>query len=396
MTFNAENLPPSGSPQLVLAHPTLEERVSIWRNTSALWKDSLTPEAFVEESLSLMKTSLAKDGNMMTWILTIGDLGPDQRPILCSCETYRKKALTSDADGQITEGIVYGIASVFCPPEFRNRGYAHRHMTELRKVLHGWQIHDGRCFGSVLYSDIGKQFYAKLGWHPNPSNGHIAFFPSDTGTSGSARLLKSEDLLELCKQDEVLLRQAMGEPTGTSKKCLSILPDIDHMQWHHAKEDFATHFLFNKTSEVRGAISGSPGNQVWAVWARRYYRHPDSGASSNVLYILRLVVEGDETANKPQEGLQAESILTAKYVEQRQAFEAVLKSACAEAADWRLGEVRIWDPTRLVREFAKESGVKHVVSERDTEAIASGVWYDGDGGLTDALIWLNNEHYAWC
>ncbi|KAI1137574.1 hypothetical protein F5Y05DRAFT_414132 [Hypoxylon sp. FL0543] len=42
-------------------------------------------------------------------------------------------------------------------------------------------------------------------------------------------------------------------------------------------------------------------NSVWAIWTPCYYHYSDDGAGENVLYvdILRLVLEGDETANKP-------------------------------------------------------------------------------------------------
>lgn len=40
-------------------------------------------------------------------------------------------------------------------------------MKELAKALRGWQSEYGKSLGSVLYSDIGKEYYAKLGWPPN-------------------------------------------------------------------------------------------------------------------------------------------------------------------------------------------------------------------------------------
>lgn len=70
------------------------------------------------------------------------------------------------------------------------------------------------------------------------------------------------------------------------------------MGWHIGKEAFATEYLFGKTPIAKGAIAGSPGSQVWATWVHRYYGRHDDESTSNVLYILRLVVEVDETATR--------------------------------------------------------------------------------------------------
>lgn len=51
----------------------------------------------------------------------------------------------------------HGVGSVFCNPEYRGRGYAHRMINELGKMLDNWQQkNDERASFTVLYSDIGK------------------------------------------------------------------------------------------------------------------------------------------------------------------------------------------------------------------------------------------------
>jgi hypothetical protein len=51
--------------------------------------------------------------------------------------------------------VVHGIGSVFCPVEFRGRGYAGRMMELLGEKLRYWQSNNG-CPFSILFSDIGK------------------------------------------------------------------------------------------------------------------------------------------------------------------------------------------------------------------------------------------------
>ncbi len=80
----------------------------------------------------------------------------NERPILGSCESFRKRALVARA-GKLEDVISHGIGSVFCNPEYRGRGYAQRMIEELGKKLDTWNQKDGKKTDfTVLYSDIGK------------------------------------------------------------------------------------------------------------------------------------------------------------------------------------------------------------------------------------------------
>ncbi|KAI4151117.1 MAG: hypothetical protein LQ340_003685 [Diploschistes diacapsis] len=385
-------LPDSNSPDLHLSHPTPDECIEIWRNTSTSWRDSLTLPVYLLESLYLTTVPLAKDKGMTTWILVDKNAVPDKRPILCSCESFRKRSLTSDADGNIEDNMVHGIASVFCPPEYRRRGYAARHMKEMAKALRSWQPEHGKCVGSILYSDIGKTYYANLGWHPNSTNSHVVLQPSKGPKSTLAEDITEGDLLKLSVRDEQLVRKAMAMPAKVNRR-LTIVPDLDHMLWHIAKEDFATVHLFQKISRAKGAIAGPPGNQVWAVWTHRYYDHPDAKSHNNVLYILRLVMEG-ETVGKSF-AAEKEEQHAVRHGKQSSYLKAVLQAAQAQAAEWKLDHVELWDPTPTVRAMIAQTEIEHSLVEREEDSIASGLWYDENGGVSSAPLWINNEHFAW-
>ncbi|KAI1736442.1 hypothetical protein F4680DRAFT_432170 [Xylaria scruposa] len=390
--------PDPKSPDLRLSQPTLEECTKIWSNTASSWKDSLTVPLYLAEAQHLTTVPLAKDGAMSTWVLVDKNLPPNQRQVFCSCETFRKRALASDERGNVEEGVVHGVASVFCPSEYRGRGYGSRHMKELAKILRGWQSEHGKSIGSVLYSDIGKEYYARLGWLPNPTNGHFVFPSVEMVTPELARLIPESELEALCRIDEAMVRKAMTTPS-TMRKRVVILPDVDHMLWHIRKEDFAVKSIFGNKAEAKGAIAGSPGKQVWTVWARRYYRHPDEegvdGENGNVLYILRLVVEGDDTANRPHEGQSPPA--TDAYVDQAVALKAVLQAAQAEAAKWRLGCVHLWEPSPLVQSLLGQTGLDATHVERQESSIASLLWFREEGDDVDETpTWINNERYAWC
>lgn len=339
------------------------------------------------------------------WILVDKKLPPGQRQFLCSCESFRKRALISDVKGAVKEGIVHGIARVFYPRKYRGRGYGTRLMEELAQVLRGWQFEHGKkIIGSVLYSDIGKTYYARLGWMPNPNNGHLVFPPVKMETSTARPVLEAE-LFKLCLKDEAMVRKAMATPsTSTTQKRVVILPDLDHMLWHIRKEDFTMDHIFGEKAEVKGAIAGGPSKQVWVVWVRRYYEHPgncpvqkeERQDVGNVLYILRLVMEGNETANKPHDDSRSPP-LTGAYAEQAVALQAVLRAAQAEAAEWQLDHVHLWEPSPLVRSLLGQSGFNATWVERHESSIASALWFTEDGNaVRDAPDWVNNEYYAWC
>ncbi|KAJ8121402.1 hypothetical protein ONZ43_g2131 [Nemania bipapillata] len=336
---------------------------------------------------------------MTTWVLVDKTLPPNRRQIFCSCESFRKRCLVSYEWGKVEEGLVHGVASVFCPSKYRGRGYGTRHMNELAKVLHGWQSEYGKGIASVLYSGIGKEYYAKAGWLPSPKNGHFVFPCVEMEKSPLVKLVPESELEALCRRDEAMIRTAMAMPS-TARKRMVILPDLDHMLWHIRKEDFAVNYIFGKKAEAKGAIAGNPGKQVWAVWVRRYYGHPDhpdegGEDGGNVLYILRLVVEGDTTANRPHEGQLVPA--TNAYMEQAASLKAVLQTAQAEAAKWRLDQVKLWEPSPLVQSLLEQSDLGATQVERHEHSIASVLWFREDGDRKDeAPVWVNNEYYAWC
>ncbi|PTU20071.1 hypothetical protein P175DRAFT_0502216 [Aspergillus ochraceoroseus IBT 24754] len=133
------------------------------------------------------------------------------RVILASCESFRKQALVRDVNGTCSDGIAHGIASVYCDPKLRGRGYASRLLRELSRPLPTtWQTQGRgkRCIASVLFSDIGPKFYQSLGWEPFPS--YQLEFQAGEGQGAAATPLYAEDLAALCEEDEAGVRRAMA------------------------------------------------------------------------------------------------------------------------------------------------------------------------------------------
>jgi hypothetical protein len=103
----------------------------------------------------------------------------------------------------------------------------------------------------------------------------------------------------------------------------------------------------------------------------------------------------DETATRLPSDTEKRPSHTV-YQQQIGYFRAVPQAAQAEAREWELDVVKLWDPSPLVREMLAQSALEYEVVERENDSIASLLWYDADGGISDETpLWLNNEHYAW-
>ena len=111
---------------------------------------------YIRRETHLENQTFTKDGGITFWVLVDSALPPNKRPLLGSCESFRKRALVARA-GKLEDVVSHGIGSVFCNPDYRRRGYAQRMMDELGKKLDTWNQQDGKKTDfSVLYSDIGK------------------------------------------------------------------------------------------------------------------------------------------------------------------------------------------------------------------------------------------------
>ena len=377
-------VPNAQSPDLHLTHPTSSEFNSIYSLGFQEWGDALTLPQYLEESAFLTTVPLAKDGGMSIWFLTNRTLPQDDRPILCSCETFRNRTFVTTSDGHSSEAIIHSVASVFCNPKYRGQGYAARLMQELAMILPNWQTESKNCVGSVLYSDIGKTYYAKLGWRPIPLSNHIEFDPlqiSELPQVGISPIAEA-DLDELCKDDEAMIWRSMTS-SSSRKTLMMLVPDLDHMLWHHRKEEFACDKLFGRYPHVKGVMTGELNDRMWVIWTHRYYGHPHSISSNNTLYILRVVIENQGKDREQRE----------HQVEQ---MRAILRAAQHEAAEWELDCVKVWDPANLIQDIVERTGIQHRKVEREDESIASLLWFGEGSSKDDTVEWLGNEKYGWC
>jgi len=379
-----DNLPDSKSPDLILIHPTPEERLATWNLNFSSWGGALSREAYLEREQYMMTVSLTRDGGLTHWILVDKNEEPKKRHILGTCESIRKRAFINK-DGKVSEVITHCVGSVFCNPQYRGRKYASRMMVELGEKLRTFQTDTSvkgreKCEFTVLWSDVGPRFYADHGWHPFPST-HISF-PSKPLGSTRATKLYSKDLKELCDFDVAMITKEL-QSAKDGKTHVALVPDHVQMSWHHDREDFICGHIFGKKPEVKGAIIGEKGHRVWAIWTRNYYG-PLEAKSGNTLHILRLVIEDQDSTDK------------VSLAEQGQKVAAILEVAQAEAAKWETLHVELWNPTVYLQDVVDATGLQHSKIEREAESIASLMWYGEGSGKVDEIEWVGNEKYGWC
>ncbi|KAF2091289.1 hypothetical protein K490DRAFT_54182 [Saccharata proteae CBS 121410] len=376
------DLPKGDAATLTLVQPTREEKLVQWTKNAASWKGALSLEAYLRREDYLAGQDFTRDGGITWWALV--DSASEKRRVLAGCESFRKKAVVAQ-NGKITESICHGVGSVFCPPEYRGRGYAQRMMRELAKELRTWQAEETECLFTVLWSDIGKQFYANYGWEPFNS-GHISIPASTDEPSSSlpaSRALHARDLADLCAADEALLRKNLREASTKGKTQVAILPDVQTIRWHHAREEFVGKEFYGDVPVVKGAIVGDkPGKRVWCYWTRMWYNTDPRESKDNTLHILRLVIE---------ENVDSDDVVPA--------IASILAAARNEAQRWHMAEVEAWNPSADTVEAARLLHGNAQVITRDKESISSMLWYGekGDGGsIVDAIDWVGNEKYGWC
>lgn len=383
-------LPPSDAPYLSLELATPEERVETVRLNSASWRGPLSVEQYAAREQRLSQQNLTRNGALLTWVLVDSRQPPGKRTILSACETFRKPAYVA-YKGKVEDIVAYGVGSVFARPEFRGRGYAGRMMTELAKKIDRWQEGDQEKkegLVSVLFSDVGKKFYAKYGWKPFPSS-HVALPPItpeqyqaslETAHMPKARELGPDDVREcMCspakqqKFRDVLRQKSLKSPQAQ----FTVAPDYDHLLWHWARDEFyQEQGIFDKAPALRGA--GVDERKVYCAWTRTVGESP----SSHILYILRWVY--DEPTTPEEEMFTLEAIA------------AVLRRAQYAAHQLGMSKVEFWNPTPLLEKAAQLLDPTTRIVHREQNHITCLKWNGAARGMGDDVEWVWNEKYSWC
>jgi hypothetical protein len=205
--------------------------------------------------------------------------------------------------------------------------------------------------------------------------------------------LYAEDLEELCKIDVASVRRSLESRSKNSQTAVALLPNIETIQWHHAREEFVGNELHGKKPEVKGAVVGTEkGKRVWCYWTRMWYNPNPAEAKGNKLHILRVVIEDDGW-----EGSSSHTNGASETHSHDAAIAALLAMAQQEAQTWKMENIEMWAPSPAALAAAKKLDPTAEVVHRDSESIACLQWYpEHDGPVADKIDWIANEKYGWC
>lgn len=383
---NTSSLPPGDSLDLVLVPATPDERIASIKLNSVAWKGPLDVETYIARENHLLSQQLTRD-SLTCWILVDRSEPEGNRTILSSCESYRKTALLAH-DGTVEKVATHGIGSVYCRPDFRGKGYAKRMFEELCLKLETWQMEKEPRSSSaftILFSDIGKNFYAQFGWKPFLSS-HMSLPPlaesnPANGDQSQTRVLHADDVRHCICNDSVLANlseqmRVMSRKSPGAK--VAIIPDFDHFVWHWAREEFYAQNLHPKSTPpvIKGA--GNDQARVYCAWNRTFGGAPED----NVLYILRWVYDDPTTLQEKQAVAEA--------------MAGIIRRAQQEAHAWNMSKVEFWNPTPLLEQAVAMLDPDAQVVHREKESISSLRWTGAEQGLGKSVEWILNEKYTWC
>ncbi|KAJ8488040.1 hypothetical protein ONZ51_g3804 [Trametes cubensis] len=398
---------------LSLFAATPEQVYESRRRTAELWAKGMSVEEYIQRDVIMDKYEHAANGRLITWILA-PRADPTTLDFMCSCETFRrtgvvaKRAKEVDAR-EVREVIAYGVASVFTPPVKRGKGYA-RHMMRLvhwvlapRSALPAefpaeWgtppDIDVLRMLGvanaqfSVLYSDVGREFYLSCGTTPSSSDGWAVKGALETSkmleaTSESAttspppppglnvQRLTEDEVIALYDRDAVWVKDDLSRFAGdTSCTLFSFTPD----------QGVGAFVMRRIMSFAEGLQPVRPTTQWGFAILPPSARSLDDALQGDHPPPLPFVTWTLDLRTSPR------TLVVARLRADVHTFPVVLEQLLAVAREERVEKVEFWYLRPELRAIANAQGWK--TAER-AEHLSAVRWYGEE--KDDEVDWVYNE-----
>ena len=366
---------PITTADVVFAEATPEQRTISWELNGASWAPPMTLAEYIGRETTLANTSLSANRGTRYYAL---HLKSDPLVVVSACEVTIKRALVADKGG-VREVVAYSIASVFTAPAHRGHGLAAHLLRCVQKAV-DTEL-NAEC--GVLYSDIGRKFYTALGWKDFGSpqltlklEARYTALPRPDGEPEVA-LLSSDDVAPLCEKDVALQRQrfeTLAAEAAEDKTHVAFIPSHTQMAWHFARDAYVAGVMCDGREVVyRGAKTVDGAS--WLYW--------DHDLRERKLKVLRIVVTTSSAAQATAD------------------VKSLLRAALAEASSWNLPKVLVWGPSSsacvAATQLWQEAGdtLQILLDERQDGSIPSLRW-KGDKAPGAAVVWEDNDYFAWC
>ncbi|TYZ59914.1 hypothetical protein PybrP1_006897 [[Pythium] brassicae (nom. inval.)] len=299
------------------------------------------------------------------------------RDLLCvHCESHRFDCVFRKASGELVRGYSHHIGSVFTLPAYRKQGLASFFLREIAK--HTAQLPD--AVASVLYSEIGPDFYDRLGWRVYESTSAVldALAPRNVAANArngggvSADLVGSPlrldaELDALLARDNRRLEAEILSSAYAGREVFVPLATRDSVEWQFCIGEYFASILARAAPPPTQAGRWI-ADDAFVVWCHNH--------KGSVLNVVRARFPG---------GGQHDVVL------------ALLRATLAEAQAFGLQRVAIWDPPAQL--FASEVVAVLDVAKREHEDSLSSAMvfaqHRAAGDHTTPPVWLANEKFAW-
>lgn len=343
-----------------------------------------TLEQYVERETLLRQTPFSKT-RLTTWVLIEPEKPLD---ILSACETYEYPCLML-VKGEVIEGICHAIASVFTPPHHRRKGHAATMLTSLLAQLKEKKD----AIASTLYSDIGPEFYAKLGWEPHPSLSLVHQFEY-SDTTGSQLIgrssISSSESSDGASSDS---GYSSSEPENCTLLNIDEVKSSIEDDASRIRTDFLKRSLLLKDEGVQATFVVLPcwESLYWLFIRAVFYANT---INSKIEYSGASYQNSDNYITWTHDINESTLLVTRIHATFRQSALSLLKCAIKEAAKWKFTKLELWDPSDDLVAWAQDLPLCNFQVEHRTASLPSLVFW-GKDLKGEKPNWICNETFAW-
>lgn len=313
---------------------------------------------------------------------------------MCACRTYKRASLvaysasSASEPNSVHETASYGIAAVFTPPSKRGRGYAGHMMRLLHWVIasrdnlpefpEAWgtppeEVADaGGGLFSVLWSDVGEEFYRSAGpggevygWEKRGPVSTVWEVGTEEGDDEGWKWLTQEQLEGLWDRDAVLIRKELENmlvenglyEVGSPTALVTCLPTNGVAAF-----------------QIPRATYGSNFSMAGGFWGVQSLSNPDTYASWSV----------EMQPSSP-------TLIVTRLWASEDTFPGLIAKIKQAARRSGIQKVEVWNLRVGLRDVVEKTGGRTFIRSEHLPQI---MWYGP--GTTKNVEWVHNEKFCWC
>jgi len=248
--------------RMILRDARPDEIDLILAHTHALWADGLELDSYREYIRTLMQSHWARRGDRRYRFMVLADEAG--AGVVGGMKLYRFAA-------RLDEDPLFcgGIGAVFTLRQHRGRGHA----AQMIRRAHEIMAQRGDSL-SLLFSEIGSVYYARLGYRVLPSHAVRIEVPAGAGAPSAAAGKPAEAPRRMHRGElDTVIRIREKEDSSSA---FALTRDRDYWQHLLARASYPTLWLGAEAWESRLMLLGT-GEQAGYLWACFGSEHSGSG-----------------------------------------------------------------------------------------------------------------------